>query len=412
MSKRKEVPTQYPDILKILVLSAEGKWAEPKNGKKFKARRYERQSDGTLRRIKRSFESLAEAKVFRLSTQSGENLNAFTENVATSKPTTETMAFDELLESWKKNWLPSVDLATQLRYQKYLKHLHFFSGMKVVEINPAAVDAWIAHVKSPEYLRRGNPTRINYEHEFKILRAVLTYYSTRCNRNYRLPFLRDHRKMLKVRDATIVKKDLTIEQFSSFLSELKALCWNTKRESIYYLAIMQYAIYGRIQEAAALHVEDFDLTNNRLEIKRKVQWMRSRGHDNRIVPGSKANGGKIFSPIPDLALQVLREWKLRSGVRSGLLFMIENDLVEYRQIQYKYDRALKNAKLPFTATHILRHAALVEAYSTSPNILAIQRLAGHKSLQATEKYAKVRDEQVAEVQRLMDEKLSSVSRGI
>ncbi len=407
---RREVPTQFADVSKIVILNAEGKWVEPLRGNKFKARRYQIRSDGSRERIKRSFQTLAEAKAFRLGAPIEER-NEITP-IAFAQTSPEAMTFEELLENWVSNWLPSVDLATQLRYRKYVKHFAFFASIKVVDIQPAQIDAWIAYLKRPEYLASGHSTRCSYEHEFKVLRAILNYYSSRCNRNYRLPFLRDHRKMLKVKESAAVKKDLTVDQFNSFLSELKTLCWETKWESVYYLAVMQYAIYGRIQETAALHVEDFDLRNDRLDIKRKVQWMRAKGYENRVVPGSKTNGGKIFSPIPELGVQVLREWQLRSGVRSGLLFTIEGELIEYRQIQHKYDQALRNAKLPFSATHILRHAALAEAYSTSSNILAVQRLAGHRSLKATEKYAKVRDEQVAEIQRGMDEKLSSVLRGI
>lgn len=402
MNKRKEVRTQYPDIFKIQVLSESGKWLEPKRGKKFKARRYLKLSNGSLNRIKRSFETLAEAKAFRQGTLIEEK----TPSPISSN--TEEMTFNELLVSWKTNWLPTVDISTQLRYMKYPKHFGFFSKMKVIDIQPAHIDAWIAHVKNPEYLAGCHSTRTSYEYEFKALRAILNYYSSRCNRNYRLPFLRDHFKMLKVREKPIVKKDLTIEQLSLFLKELKSLCWETKWEPIYYLGVMQYAIYGRIQDAAALYAEDFDLVNNRLEIKRKVQWLRVKGYESRITAGSKSNGGKVFNPIPDLALQVFREWKLRSGVRSGLLFQIDGKIIEYRQIQYKYDQALKRAKLPFSATHILRHASLVEAYTSCTNILAVQRLAGHKSLRATERYAKARDEQVSEVQRKMDEKLASV----
>jgi integrase len=409
---RREVPTQYPDVSKILILNADGKWIEPIRGNKFKARRYQRRSDKSLERIKRSFKTLAEAKVFRLGAPIDDRSETTQTTPSAMQASPETMIFEELLENWIGNWLPSVDLATQLRYRKYTRHFTFFAKMKVVDIEPSQIDAWIAYLKRPEYLASCHSTRCSYEHEFKVLRAILSYYSSRCNRSYRLPFLRDHRKMLKVKEGPVTKKDLTVDQFDSFLIELKVLCWDTKWESIYYLAVMQYAIYGRIQETAALHVEDFDLRNNRLEIKRKVQWMRAKGFENRVVAGSKTNGGKIFSPIPELAVQVLREWQLRSGVRSGLLFTIEGGLIEYRQIQYKYDQALRNAKLPFSATHILRHAALAEAYSTSSNILAVQRLAGHKSLKATEKYAKVRDEQVAEVQRGMDVKLSSVLRGI
>jgi integrase len=305
-------------------------------------------------------------------------------------------------------WLPTKNISTQIRYRSYLQHLQFFNEMRVRDIEPDHIDKWITQLKKPEYLAQGNSTRCDYKHEASILRIILNYYSSRINRSYRLPFLPDHRDMLKVKEKPTMKKDLTIEQFRSFLSELKKLCWDKKWEAVYFLAIMQYAIYGRVQDAAALYVEDFDLTNNRLEIKRKVQWLRAKNYKNQIVPGSKTNGGKSFSPIPELALQILKEWMLRSGVRSGQLFQIDGEIITYRTIQQKYDRALKNAKLPFTSTHILRHAALVEAYNSCQDILAVQRLAGHSDLRATERYAKVRDNRVAEVQRKMDKNLSQV----
>lgn len=79
-----------------------------------------------------------------------------------------------------------------------------------------------------------------------------------------------------------------------------------------------------------------------------------------------------------------------------MLFQIEGKIITYRQIQHKYDHALKNARLPINATHTLRHAALVEAYATCTNSLGVQKLVGHKGLRATERYAKARDEQVAQ----------------
>ncbi len=404
MKKVKEEPTQYPGIYRVLNLNDAGKWVEPLRGKKFKARRYETLTNGKTRRAKRSFNTIAEAKVYR----AGCAVEASEPSPIMVVPQSSEMTFEELLETWVKNWLPSVDIATQLRYKKYLKHFGYFLKMKVADIQPDHIDAWIAFVKRPEYLATCHSTRCSYEHEFKVLKAIMNYYCSRRNRNYRLPFLTDHRKMLKVKEKAVVNKDLSLEQFNSFVQELKALCWGTKWEAIYYLGIMQYAIYCRIQEPAALHVEDFDLVNNRLEIKRKVQWLRAKGHKDQIVMGLKSNGGKIFSPIPELAVQVLKEWMLRSGVRTGLLFQIDGEIIAYRQIQFKYDQALRNAKLPFTATHILRHASLTEAYCSTTNILAVKKFAGHSSLKTTEKYAKVRDEQMIETQHKMDEKLKSI----
>ena len=403
--KKREEATAYQGIFKITVLNKEGKWVEPVRGCRFNARRYEKLRDGTIKRTKRGFKTLAEAKVFRFKPSVEEKNESF---LAPNIQDLLQMKFKKLVESWVTHWLPTINIATQLKYKKYLKHFAYLGDLTVSDIQPSHIDAWIAHVKRPEYLAGCQPTRCSYENEFKVLKAILNYYSSRFNRNYRSPILKDHLKMLKVKDKPLQKKDLTIEQFTTFIQELKKLCWGTKWECVYYLALMQYATYARIQEAAALYVEDFDLANNRLEIKRKVQWLRRKGYRDQIVSGAKANGGKVFSPIPELAIQVFNEWKMRSGVRSGLLFQVEGALITYRKIQHKYDLALKNAQLPFRATHILRHAALAEAYSASHNILVVQKFAGHASLRATEKYAKARDEQIVEVQKKMDERLSLV----
>jgi len=136
--------------------------------------------------------------------------------------------------------------------------------------------------------------------------------------------------------------------------------------------------------------------------------LRGRGYDDRVVPGSKANGGKVLSPIPELAAQVFKEWVMRSGIRTGLLFQVDGKLVTYRQIEDKYTQALKKAGLPFSATHILRHAALAEAYESCKDLLLVQKFAGQKDLKSTTRYAKVRDDQVAETQKKMDDKLSSI----
>lgn len=80
----------------------------------------------------------------------------------------------------------------------------------------------------------------------------------------------------------------------------------------------------------------------------------------------------------------------------------------YRQIVYRYDQALKAAELPFTGTHLLRHASLSEHYDTCKDILATAKVAGHSDLRATERYAKARDEQVVETQRQMGEKLRNI----
>lgn len=402
MKNRKEVSTRYPGIVKIVVFDEEsGKWVEPKFGKKFFAQRYVRAIDGKRKRIRQSFETISEAKAFRNGTSVEKELQK-------ANNTKEQMTFGTLVDYWKRDWLPNKDLSTQIRYVSYLRHFSFLWNYVVDEIEPTQIDQWIAHIKTPQYLARCHSTRCSYEHEFSVLRVILNFYSSRFNRNYRLPFISDHNAMLKVKNKPTVKKDLTVDQFKAFIKELRDRCWGTKWESIYYLALMQYGIYGRIQDAAALSYESFDFGRNAVDINQKVQWLRGRGYDDRVVPGSKANGGKVLSPIPELAAQVFKEWVMRSGIRTGLLFQVDGKLVTYRQIEDKYTQALKKAGLPFSATHILRHAALAEAYESCKDLLLVQKFAGQKDLKSTTRYAKVRDDQVAETQKKMDDKLSSI----
>ena len=78
--------------------------------------------------------------------------------------------------------------------------------MRVDEIEPIQIDQWIAHVKNPVYLQAGHSTRCSYDHEFSLLRIILNFYSSRFNRNYRLPFIPDHNEMLKVKNKPVVKR--------------------------------------------------------------------------------------------------------------------------------------------------------------------------------------------------------------
>ena len=82
------------------------------------------------------------------------------------------------------------------------------------------------------------------------------------------------------------------------MNSFRELCWGTKWEAIYHLALMQYGIYGRVQDAAALSYEDFDFARNRITITKKVQWIRAKEHEDRIVPGSKTDGGNNSAPSP------------------------------------------------------------------------------------------------------------------
>ncbi len=398
--KLQAVPRQQ-GIYRVLEPNNDGRWTDPKGVPRYVAIVDAGLVKGKRHRVKRTFGSFAEAKDFR--SKSPQVKDAIMESL---KPKM-TMTFKELTEHWSKFKLSQICPSTRTRYRSYLKHFTLLEDIEVESIDVSTIDTWICHVKSPEYVAQLNVTRCGFEHEFTVLRGIFKFYASRFNRNYRLPFLSDHNAMLKVKERATIRKDLSVEEFKRFLTCMRDQLTNTEHEVIYYIAIAQYAIYGRIQDAAALHFEDFDFVRNKIHVRRKVQWARAKDEKTLIVEGSKANGGKEI-PMSDFASQVFREWIVRSGIRSGLLFTYRDEVVTYRQIIHRYDQALKAAGLPFTGTHLIRHASLSEHYDTCKDILATAKVAGHSDIRATERYAKARDERVIETQRQMDHKLRDV----
>ena len=319
MSRRKtEKISSHPGIFRVLVLSpTTGKWGEPKRGAKFRATRYIVNDRGAKEKVAKYFDTFPEAKAFRYGPNPSPTPRAV--QTQTAAPHAHGMTFRELAGIWERDWLPNKDISTAARYRKYLKCYECLMDMPVEQIGPLQIDRWIGAMKSPENLARGHTTRCTFEHEFTVLKIIFNFYTSRINRSFRSPFIADHKKMLKVREKPLVKKDLTVDHVSRFLAALKEICGERDCEAIYYLGLMQYAIYSRVQEAAALYYEDFDFERNKLMVRRKVQWLRCRGYPDRIVDGAKTNGGKQIE-LPELAKRTFREWVMKSGIRSGLLF--------------------------------------------------------------------------------------------
>ena len=407
MKKRRlEKISSCPGVSQILIFDdKQQKWINPYRGAKYRSSKYVRNEAGKLGKVCKYFDTFEQAKDFRK--------DSVLKKVPDQLPETpkvrsdEKVTFGQLVKIWQETWLPNKEVSTQIRYKSYLKHFVFFWETKVEKIEPAHVDQWLILIKKPEYLAKGHSTRCDYKHEFSVLRVILNFYASRFNRNYRLPFLKDHKAMLKVKEKMRVSKDLTVDEFQRFIKELRIVCAEFDCEVIYYMALMQYATYCRVQEVAALRYGDFDFQRNVVTVQRKIQWARAKGIEDRIVDGNKANGGKQL-PMPQLAAEVFREWVAKSGVKAGLLFTMDGSHLTYRQIEYRYSQALKRIGSPFRATHLLRHASLTEFYATSKDLLLTARMAGQSDIRSTMKYAKVRNESVVSMQKEMDVKLAKL----
>lgn len=406
MKMKKYLPVKgFTGIYKIRYFDPETQvWSDSKRGGRYAAIRTWTEY-GKQKKLERYFQTFEEARTFRGS--DGASIAVLKNEKIVSMPIEKQMTMSQLIEQWQRDWLPHKSISTQVRYRSYPKHFEFFRDIPVESITVSIIDQWLACLKEPSYLAQQNATRCNYKHEFSVLSRIFHYYVSRYNRDFRIPLISEHRKMLKVRETKKVVKDLTPEELRAFLKCMREVSDEMGEPAYYYLACVQHLTFSRIQGAAALHIEDVDFKRGKIILNKKIVWPRGKGLKPVLEQGEKVGTGKEVELTP-LLESLLKEWMLQSGIRDGLLFTDERRcMLEYRCIEYRYSKALKRAELPFTATHILRHASLSEFYEfTGGDLLATQRVAGHSDLRSTTRYAKVRDSKVAEKQRQFGQKIS------
>lgn len=399
MKKRHIKIKNNPGIYRVMFADGEGKLIPPERGLEFMAR-YSVKENGKAVTKSAYCSSLTEAKKIRAN--GGPVAVSEPEPAAQPAAAVNDMRFVDALELWKETYLPLIERSTRINVLSRAVHFEFFGAYTMRQINSKAIYAWLKHVKEPSYLARFKSTRESYIYEWKTLRAFFNFYRENVDETYPLPFLSNHTKHLGVRKVLKEKKDLTIPEFNRFMGKLREQC--TGDEIVFvYVALFQYAIYGRIQDAAALQFEDFGETS--VLVRRKVQFIREKGQHALLVAGSKCGEGKEIPMTPFLK-KILSEWKLLSGSkRKGPLFTYKEKTLSYPNIRYRYNRALKAAGIRFTGTHLIRHASLTEVQDKTKDVKLTAKLAGHKSVTSTYRYIDARSDQVREIQERMSKEL-------
>ena len=141
---------------------------------------------------------------------------------------------------------------------------------------------------------------------------------------------------------------MTPKEFEKWVSCLRAQSDGLLKEA---LARMQRSGALRISEATAIHWSDINWDRHFVTVQRSVVWPRIKGQAPFIQDGFK-NGDQKEVPITPDAFPCLKELSLQKT--SPLVFHKEGLPLDYRYVQYAYNRAFKLAGLPFSATHIMR----------------------------------------------------------
>jgi integrase len=368
-----------PGIYRITLTDSKGKKYEPE--KPYETYRTV-EINGVKKKEWRTFPSFSEAKAFHGST---------------AKKSSHT--FREVWNHFAVHGMGSMEMSSKAKIMSQVRHLDSLMDTIVSEHTPKTVAEWLTDLCRPEYIQNLKGTRVSFKNELRLLKQIHSYYRENFDFNFGHPVLKKHKAMAVFRTAPVKpKKDLTPEEVGKFLSKLEPGLFRV-------LAEVQYGLYARIQEAAALHVEDFDPVTGWVEVKRKIVWPRYKGVKPFIQDGLKSSDVKrVRSPY---VASLLSEWCRRSGITSGLVFSQEG-IIPFRAIQYQYDKAFEAAGLPHRGTHILRHASLTEHYVTGGDLYKTMHVAGHSRIDTTQGYAKQRQVGHDATQLLMDEKLRGI----
>jgi len=237
-------------------------------------------------------------------------------------------------------------------------------GVPVRELTAPRIDSWLDEMKNPNHKWIHSKKRKRFKNELKLLSTILGYYEEYYeDAGFRFPIKRRHYEDADLNRQVRVSKDLSLEEFMLFRETLRK---TPHGNVLMALATVQYFQAQRISETAGLYWEDINLdeeklSNSRLTVRRIIVWPRVRTTPSYIKDGFKnadANEGIKEQPLFPEAYQALME--LYEENKKGLVFQIDGRHIEYRLIQFWYDKSFKMAGLPYRGTHIMRHGGCPE----------------------------------------------------
>lgn len=177
------------------------------------------------------------------------------------------MSFGDLIRKFYEQKLPSLASSSREVLKWKLKFFSELDSMPLININHFFLDRFMAK-KVKEYKIIAAKHRCSFDAELKALRMILNWYRENYDPSFFNPVLQRHRNMGILKSSKTKKKKMKAENILRFFDALEGI-WKD-------LAIFQFFIAGRIQEAAGIQTSSVDFNNRSLLIKDVVVWDRSK----------------------------------------------------------------------------------------------------------------------------------------
>lgn len=289
--------------------------------------------------------------------------------------------FGDVLDRYFNEHLPCLGLSTR---QNRKGMMEFFEGLREVSLSKFTPEIVSGHLleEKKRVLKIGHKRRCSFDHELKVLKSICNWYAEE-DYTFRNPVLKRHRLLGQIREPDQKRLKMKREEFNRFLGALM------ERPFWYDFALVHFFCAGRVQEIAGLQIESVDFENAQLLIKDVVVWDKSTKKLAELKTLPK-NGESRYVYLNEAMAGALRR---QIGDRtSGFVFRSPSgEALTYREIQYNYACALKDAELDheFSGTHFVRHSMATITRLATGSLDATQSVTGHKDQGLVQQYAEL-----------------------
>jgi integrase len=254
-----------------------------------------------------------------------------------------------------------------------------WSRVSIADVKTSAIRSWVAKMSKENI---GVPT---IENAFHVLRGIMT------------AAVEDKRLASNPCDGVKLPPRKHADRGYLTHSQVLALSTAVARNGL----VVRFLAYTGLRwgEMAALRVADFDMLRRRVNVSRSVTesgglvWSTPKTWERRSVPFpaalaeglaaamvGKSRGDLVFT---DTRGRVLRNSNWRDRVFRPAVAEGQADALKQRARELAQTGAAVTPEFPTITPHDLRHTAAALAVSAGANVLAVQRMLGHKDAAMT-----------------------------
>jgi len=263
-------------------------------------------------------------------------------------------SFDELMERYSREVITTKAVRTQETNRIQLSHLlSFFGGLTLDKITPESISQYrFKRISKGVKLQTVKYELVLLSHAFNFAQREWQWVRSNPMKFIKMP-----------------RQDNQIERWLTYEEQERLLpCCEDWLKQIVLFALNTGLRMNEI----------FELTWKNVDMARKtVTVMESKNKEKRTLP--------LNDNAVDILKTVLSESKVLNV--EGYIFTLKGRKLIKQQLQYYFNKAVKQAKIAHFRFHDTRHTFATRLVQEGVDLYKVSKLLGHKDIKTTQRYA-------------------------